>query len=319
MPRVVKTDGGILRVEPEHVMLLAPCGVEFAEEDARTEEALVEKCRDAVALLVLAEPITDAVLRELRHCRVVTRLGVGLDSIDVPAATARGIRVTNVPDSSTEEVALHALAMILSLIRRLPQFDASIRDGRWSYLEVGTGMRRAGTLTLGLVGFGRIGRRVAAGAATVGFRIVASDPAVPDDAIRSYGAEPLQLGELLTQSDVVSLHLPLQPSTRNLIDAAALARMKPGSILVNVSRGGIVDEDALVDALVGGHLASAGLDVFAQEPLPDVSRLRQAPNTLLTPHAAHWSPEAYDETIRKAFTDVARVLQGLEPRYPVSS
>jgi D-3-phosphoglycerate dehydrogenase / 2-oxoglutarate reductase len=238
--------------------------------------------------------------------------------VDVPAASERGIRVTNVPDANASEVASHALAMIMSLARRLPHFTAAIRNGTWSYLETGRGMRRFDQLQLGLVGFGRTGRRVAAAAAAVGFQVRAYDPLVPADAIAAAGATPAGLEEIITGSDIVSLHLPLNAETRNVIDANAIARMRDGAILVNVSRGGLVDETALAESLVAGHLSGAGLDAFESEPLPPDSPLLAIPSVLVSPHAGHYSQDSYRETIRKAFLDVARVLRGEEPVYPVN-
>lgn len=317
MTAVIKTDG-LLITEAEDVACLDGLGVDYREETCLTEDALIDKCRDAAGLLVLREPVTASVLDQLPECKVITRFGVGLDTVDVPAATERGIRVTNVPDANAPEVAAHALAMIMSLVRRLPHFTSAIRSGTWSYFETGQGMRRIDQLTLGVVGFGRTGRRVATAGAAIGFNVRAFDPLVPADVIRAGGAEPPDLEEIITGSDIVSLHIPLSPETRNLIDRAAISRMRDGAILVNVSRGGLVDETALAEALTAGRLAGAGLDAFAREPLPADSPLMNIPSVLLSPHAGHYSRESYRETVYKAFADVARVLRGEEPVYPVN-
>ena len=316
--KVVKTDGGILEIAPSDPHAFDGLNVSFAELDCATEDALIEECGDASALLVLREPITARVLDALNDLRVVARFGVGVDSIDIPAATERSVRVTNVPDANAGEVAAHALAMTLSLLRRLPRLDASIRRGEWSYLNAGRGMRRLSSLELGVVGFGRIGRILSAHAAALGFRVLAFDPAVVPAEMEALGVYPVGLDELLARADAVSLHVPLTEETRALIDSNAIARMKPGAVLVNTSRGGLVDEDALAAALRGGHLAGAALDAFEVEPLPTDSPLRSCNDVILTPHAAHYAEESYRETIEKAFADVARVLRGEEPVYAVN-
>jgi D-3-phosphoglycerate dehydrogenase / 2-oxoglutarate reductase len=319
MARVVKTDGGFLPLTDEDRALIVEIGAQLDEADCGTEEALIENCADADALLVLREPITAHVLDHLPSCKVVTRFGVGLDTVDVPAATERGIRVTNVPDANSGEVASHALAMILSLVRRLPHFDRAARRGDWNVPEIGRGMRRLDQLTVGVVGLGRTGSRLATAAGSLGFRVVGFDPFFTPADIRERGAEPLPLEELVASADVVSVHVPLIPETTHLIDRDAISRMKPGAIVVNVARGGIVDEDALLEALTEGRLSGAGLDSYEREPLPLDSPLLGAENLILSPHAGHYSQDSFRETIHKAVADVARVLQGSEPQYPVNS
>jgi D-3-phosphoglycerate dehydrogenase len=318
MRKVVKTDGGFLSLVDGDHEVLAGLNARIEELDCSTEEALIENCRDAVALLVLREPITAHVLDHLTECKVVARFGVGLDTIDIDAATKRGIRVTNVPDANASEVATHALAMILSLVRRLPQFDRATRRADWKVAEIGRGMRRVEQLVLGIVGLGRTGSRLAVAGSAVGFKVIAADPFASDDAIRSYGAQPVTFDHLIESADVVSLHVPLTADTKYLISREVIGIMKSGAILVNVARGGLVDEAALLDALSSNALAGAGLDTFEREPLPTDSFLLAAENLILSPHAAHYSLEANRETIRKAFEDVARVLRGESPEYPVN-
>jgi D-3-phosphoglycerate dehydrogenase len=316
--RVVKTDGGFLPLEDEDRALFAGLGARLDELDCPTEEALLEHCADASGLLVLREPITARVLDGLPVCRVVTRFGVGVETVDVLAARERGVQVTNVPDANYEEVAAHALAMILALCRRLFPFDRAARAGTWRAAQVGAGIRRLDRLQLGIVGLGRNGGRLATMASGLGLStIVAHDPLKSDAEIGSSGARAVSLNELLASSDVVSLHTPLTPETRHMIDARAIATMKEGAILVNVSRGGLIDEAALSRALETGRLGGAGLDAFETEPLPTTSTLVGLENVILTPHAAHYSQESLRETVRKACEDTARVLRGEPPRYPV--
>jgi D-3-phosphoglycerate dehydrogenase / 2-oxoglutarate reductase len=314
---VVKTDG-VLASVPGDVALLTEQGIEFREGSYLTEDELIENCRDADGLLVLREPITARVLEALPRCRVIGRFGVGLDSIDVAAATARGVRVTNVPDSNLAEVATHALAMALALCRRLPLYDRSVRRGEWDFEGPGAGVRRPSALRFGLVGLGKIGARVASGASAIGFDVQAHDPYLGDDQVRALGARPVGFDELIESSDVLSLHVPLTPETRLLLDERALARMPPGAVLVNVSRGGLLDERALADAIVSGRLAGAGIDVFDHEPPTEDNPLRGLDRVILTPHTAHYSADSYAETRRKAFLDVRAVLTGASPSYPVN-
>lgn len=269
--------------------------------------------------MVLREPITARVLDALPQLRVIGRFGVGLDSIDVQAATNRGIVVTNVPDSNITEVATHAVALALALTRRLHRYDRSIRSGKWDFEGPGAGVRRVSTQVFGLLGFGKIGQRVAASAKAIGFEVWAHDPFMSDEAISSHGVRPATFSDLIAGADVVSIHVPLIESTRNLIGAAELAKFKAGANLINVSRGGLVDEVALAAAVAGGHLAGAGLDTFAVEPLASNSPLRDLENVILSPHAAHYSAESYAETRLKAFRDVARVLGGKTPFYAVNA
>ena len=199
--------------------MLAAASLSFEEIDGSTENALIEQAADAAALLVTKEPITARVLDHLEACRVVTRFGVGLDTVDVPAATERGIQVTNVPDANFKEVAAHALAMILALQRRLPQFDAATRRGDWN-LAVGGEMRRLDELVLGIVGVGRIGGALAPPARALGFTVLGFDPHLDDATVRERGAEPVLFDHLLSSSDVISLHVPLSEETRGLSAAS---------------------------------------------------------------------------------------------------
>lgn len=314
---VVKTDG-VLASSPDDIALLTERGIGFREGAYLTEDELIDNCRDADGLLVLREPITARVLRELSRCRVIGRFGVGLDSVDVAAATARGIRVTNVPEANVSEVATHALAMALSLSRRLPLYDASVRAGRWDFEGPGVGVRRPSRQTFGLIGLGKIGARVAHAACAVGFRVQAHDRYVDDAEIRAHGIVPVTLDEVIETSDILSLHIPLTEETRALLDRPRLRRMPVGAVLVNVSRGGLVDEAALAEAIASGHLAGAGIDVFDSEPLGAQSPLRGLDRVILTPHTAHYSADSYAETRRTAFLDVRSVLSGQRPRHAVN-
>lgn len=310
--KVVKTDGIIPTPADWHARLAA-IGADLVEATCLNDASMIAACADADAIMVLREPVGAPVIAALRQCRVVTRFGIGVDTIDLPAAAAAGITVTNVPDANVEEVATHALALALSLDRRLTAFDRVVRDGQFGVLGVGQGIRRQTERTFGVLGVGKIGRRVVERAMALGYRVIAHDPvgAVPA------GVEPVGLDALIERSDILSLHVPLTAETENVIDAVAINRMPAGAMLVNVSRGGLVDEAALAAALHDGRLSGAGLDTFAIEPLPADSPLRDAPNLLLSPHAAHFSSDSFDELLEKAIADVIRVLTGEVPHYPV--
>lgn len=315
---VVRTDG-ILEIAQEDVDALSERGLRFREARCTTEDEVIEQAAGAAGLLVLAEPITARVLDALPALEAVARFGVGVDTIDVDAATERGVRVLNVPDSNSGDVALHAVAMITGLVRRLPQLNAAVRAGRWSFRDGGGSLHRATHTTIGVVGFGRIGRLVAAHCAALGFVVVVHDPLADPAAIEGAGHRAVDtLGELLTASDVVTVHVPLTAQTRNLIGADQIALMRPDAILVNVSRGGLVDENALAHAVASGALSGAGLDATTVEPLPSDSPLRDLPGVIITPHAGHFSQETLRDTIHRAFLDVARVLTGAPPRNPVN-
>jgi phosphoglycerate dehydrogenase-like enzyme len=298
---------------------LAAHDIELIERSCPTEEELIEHGREADALLVIGEPLTAKVIEQLDRCRVIARFGAGLDNVDIDAATAKGIQVTYVPGASVEEVSDHALAMIFSLARRMPDLDAATRSGDWSVLGELPPFRRLVDQTVGIIGLGRIGQVLARKVRGLGMDLVAYDPFLDDAAVSALGAHPLSLDELLATSDYVSIHTPLMPETRHLLGAAELARMKPTACLINVARGGVVDQAALVAALGEGRLAGAGVDVFEAEPLPLDDPLLASGNVILSPHAAHHSLESMNELRGRVIADVAAVLAGEEPHFPVNA
>jgi D-3-phosphoglycerate dehydrogenase / 2-oxoglutarate reductase len=276
-------------------------------------DQVLEIAADADAILNTYLPWDAASIERLTACRVIARYGIGVDNVDLEAAASRGIVVTNVPDYSVEEVATHALALILALVRKLDVANAKVRRGEWG-LEGIRPIRRLSTMTFGLVGLGRIGRKIAAPLQALGAEVVGYDPYLsPAPDLPAL----VDLEDLLGAADVVSLHLPLTAETRGLIDREALGKMKEGAILVNTSRGPLVELEAVIEALSTGHLASAGLDVFDVEPL-DPSRVENVPNLVATPHMAYYSEEALQESQRKAATQVMKVLTGEPPDYRVN-
>lgn len=313
---VVKTDG-MLEVDHEQLDCFQGLDVKFIDQECLTEDALIATCAEADGILALREPFTARVIAELKKCKVISRFGVGLDSIDLTAAAEAGITVTNVPDSNTEEVATHTLAMLLHLNRKLRTYDEALRSGKWDPMTVGAGIQRPAQTVVGVVGMGRIGKLVAERAQGLGFHVWAYDPFLDDGGCARLGVRRVELDTLFSQADAVSLHVPLNDQTRNMVNTERIAGMKKGAVLINVSRGGLVDEDALAEALTSGHLAGAALDAFAEEPTPPENPLLKAPNTLFSPHAAHYSQQSYIEVRTKAFADLAAVLRGEAPRYAV--
>ncbi|MFC0080803.1 C-terminal binding protein [Aciditerrimonas ferrireducens] len=309
--RVVLTDQVFPDTTIERAIIEAAGG--SLEVASGSREEVLRAAEDADALLTTYFALAREDLARLRHCRIVARYGIGVDNVDVAAALERGIAVTNVPDYCIEEVAAHALALTLALLRRVPQGHAEVLAGRWR-VDPLRPLRRPSSLTLGLVGYGRIARRVAEGARALGLNIVVHDPYLSAD---PPGARRLgSLEALLEASDVVSVHCPLTPETRGLIGPAELARMRPGAVLVNTSRGPLVQLPAVIQALREGRLAGAGLDVTDPEP-PDPTLLRDVPGLLVTPHVAYYSEEALAESQRKAATQVVKAMTGQPLDYPV--
>ena len=276
---------------------------------AENIETLVRMHQPAGILTCWAEVSAGAIAAS-DPLRIVARLGVGLDNIAVGAATERGIWVTNVPDYCVEEVSDHALAFALAWTRGLVHFDREVRTGRWE--PAGAKLRRLADLTCGIIGFGRIGRATARKFGAFGCRLLANDPGAHGEV---EGVSFVDLDALLDQSDIVVVHAPLLASTRHLINCDRLALMPRGSLLINVSRGGIVDTDAVSSALQSGHLSAVGLDVLESEPRVPASLLDQ-PGAMLTPHVAFSSDASLIELRRRAAEEVVRVLKGDAPNEP---
>ena len=272
-------------------------------------EALVREHRPA-GILTCWAPVSAQAIEAAPDLKIVARLGVGLDNIAVDAATARSVLVTNVPDYCVEEVSDHAIGFALAWTRGLVFFDREIRAGRW--IPSDARLRRLASLTCGLIGYGRIGRATARKFAAFGCRVLAHDPFMPADAA---GVEPASLEDVLRQSDIVVIHAPLTNGTHHLIDPNRIALMKAGSLLINVSRGAIVDTEAVVEALRLGHLSAAALDVIESEPTVPQALLDQ-PGAMLTPHVAFSSDASLLELRRRAAEEVVRVLRGEAPHNP---
>jgi D-3-phosphoglycerate dehydrogenase / 2-oxoglutarate reductase len=320
-PMVVITDSDLASSDDE--LVLREAGLRTERLQARTEADLIAALTrlNPDALIVQWAPVSGAVLDAAPRCRLISRLGIGYDMIDVAAATERGVAVANTPDYCVDEVVAHTLAMSLWLLRGLGRYDTAVRRGEWSAAAPYPAACRPSESIIGVIGLGRIGSRVASQARALGFGVLAADPYATAPA----GVELTGLEDLLRRSDLVTLHAPLTDQTRLLIRGETLGLMRPGALLVNTCRGGLVDEAAVAAAIRSGRLAGAALDVFAVEPLPAASPLRSLPNVLLTPHAAWYSPASLAQLPVQAARQVVDFLAGrpvgsiINPQYAAAA
>lgn len=296
--------------------VLSRAGAELHLAKEATPEAMLAVGKPADGVLVTYAKVTAEIIRQMPRCKVISRFGIGVDNVDIPAATSQGIVVTKVPDYCLDEVSDHAMALLLALIRKIPASNARTQTGRWEMSAVVPIHRLRGTV-LGLVGFGRIPQLVAPKAKAFGMKVVAYDPYIPAEVLRKEGVQGVSFDELVMISDYISIHTPLMPETRHLFSADVFSRMKPEAYLVNTARGPIVDEAALAVALDRKQLAGAALDVMETEP-PVGSPLLGRDNVIITPHTSFYSEESLVELQTKAADEVVRVLTGQRPRNPVN-
>jgi D-3-phosphoglycerate dehydrogenase len=309
--KVVITD--YIYGEPdEEARILGAIGAELELHDCKTEDEVLEVTRDADGVLNTYAPMPRRVIEGLRECKAIARYGIGFDTIDVDAATEKGIAVMNVPTYCVDEVADHALALILAASRKVLHFDRSIRSGRWDWRD-GKPIQRLRTQTLGLVAVGRIGRALVERIRPIGMRVIAFDPYVPDDKMKEMGIEPVSLDELLAESDIISVHTPLTKETRHMLAYEQFRKMKRTAILVNTSRGPVINVSDLARALEEKHIALAALDVLEKEPPAKDDPILKLENVILTPHTAFYSEGSVRESKITASGDVARVLTGKRP------
>jgi D-3-phosphoglycerate dehydrogenase / 2-oxoglutarate reductase len=315
MLKVLLTDQVFPTIDVERE-ILAQVGAEIVVLDDPSPESIRDHGSEAVALLNTYAAIDEETFSQLKACKIVARYGIGVDNIDLDAAREHGVRVTNVPDYCVEEVADHTLALILAATRKIVVGDTHVKTGGWGIDPLKPVHRLRGR-ALGLIGFGNIARSVASRAQAFGLTVRAHDPFIDEGVFHSANVERVaSIDRLLEASDVVSVHVPLLEETRGLIDDRAIGLMRPGAVLVNTSRGPIVEVEAVVSGLRRGHLGGAGLDVFPTEP-PDDSLLRDVDNLVTTPHAAFYSEDSIRESQTKAAGCIAAVLRGEEPLYKV--
>ena len=306
------TDHVFHDVEPERAAAAA-LGAELRVGQCRTPEEVLAITRDADAVLNCYAPMPTNVIENLQRCKIIARYGIGVDTVDLAAATHKGIVVTNVPEYCIDEVSDHALALLLSWARKIVVASRAVRSGSWQLADV-TPIRRLSGQTLGLVGLGKIALRLSAKAQALGLRVIGYDPYVPPERVAPLNITASSLDDVLNQSDFISVHAPLTPETRGMLNAAAFAKMKPTAVVINTARGPLIDEAALIGALTEQRIAGAALDVTPGEPPPADSPLRTLQNVILTPHIAYYSEESLRDLQQEAVNEVLRALRGEPPK-----
>jgi D-3-phosphoglycerate dehydrogenase len=298
--------------------ILAEADTELTQTTVRTEDAVIDAVQGAEGLIVdAATPVTREVFESVDSLQVVGRAGIGVDNVAVDAAEDHGVPVVYVPDYCVDEVATHALALLLSTVRNVHRFDRRTTDGEWDWKD-GKPIHRLRGSTLGLVGFGKISRRLATMVQGMGLTVLTHDPYVPSHECTHFDVDSVSFEELLDRSEYVSVHVPLYEETRGLFDEGAFDQMRDDAILINTARGPVVNENALLAALDDGEIARAGIDVMETEP-PDESPLLGREDVVVTPHTSWYSEESRRDLSEDVARDVARVLTGDEPHYPVDS
>ncbi|WP_296815815.1 C-terminal binding protein [Megasphaera sp.] len=314
--KVYVTDYDYGTLEPEKNEV-AKIGAVLVPTQSKTEDAIIENCKDADGLLNQYAPITRKVMESLPNLKVVGRYGVGVNTVDLKAATDLGIQVVNVPDFCMDEVSNQAIALMMACHRKLNLLNHQTHHDGWDY-QIAKPIQRLWGQTLGLLGFGRIPRMVAQKMKAFGLKILAYDPYVSPEVGAQEGVEILPLKDVLMQSDIVSVHVPLTKDTENLLNDETLSWMKPTAIVVNTSRGPLIDEAALYRALKDGKIGYAGLDVTVHEPIEKNNPLLTLDNVIITPHIAWYSEESEIDLKTKAARGVANVLSGKKAKYLVN-
>jgi len=313
--KVIVTDYSYPNLDPERKVFKS-YDIELTDFNGKidTEEKLIQATKDADAVIVQFAKINKRVIDNLERCKLIVRYAIGLDIIDINAATERKIMVANVPDYCIDEVSNHAIALMMAMTRKVHFMDRKVREGKQNF-ELAMPIHRNSEITLGIIGYGRIGKTVAKKLNNFGLhRIVYYDPYIDDNAY----AEKVGFDVLLSESDIISLHAPATNETQNMINAEAFSKMKKGAYLINTARGAIIDEDALEWALSEKILAGAGLDVFHSEGIEDKKRFFLFDNVLITPHIAWYSEQSFKELQKKTAEQVIEALYQGKPRYWVN-
>jgi len=313
MPKkVLVTDYVWPSVDPEREVL-GQADIELVVAPNGDEKTLADLAQNVDGILTCFAKVTENVVKSAQKCVVISRYGVGVDNIAVETSTEHGILVTYVPDYCVDEVSDHIMALILSWNRRIVLFDKDTKTNGWGNAGLGMRIMRLRGKKIGVVGFGRIGRAVASKASAFGLEILAYDPMLTADAVAEHGATMVDLNTLLTESDFITLHSPLNPSTKNMIGKDELDLMKPEAFLINAARGGLIEENALYNSLISKQIAGAGLDVV-EDIAPELNhRILQLDNVIVTPHTAFFSQEAVLELEQRAAQEVVRALTGQMP------
>ncbi len=316
-PLVVVTDSPFPSLDPAR-KALEVANAEVVQAPSSSEEDIIKAAENADAILVTYAKLNENILRSLKKCKAIGRFGIGVDNIDLKVAGELGISVNYVPDYCLDEVSDQAMAMIISMARKIPQSNKLVQSGRWEMPAV-VPMYRLRGKTVGLIGFGNIPRLMTPKAQAFGFNVIAADPYAPKELFEKFGVESVTMDDLYERSDFISVHAPLLPETKGLVNRDAFKKMKDTAIIVNTARGPLINEKDLIEALDNNEIGGAGLDVVETEPLPADSALIGRDNVILAPHTAFYSVEALEELQAKAASDVARVLNGEEPLYPIKA
>jgi D-3-phosphoglycerate dehydrogenase / 2-oxoglutarate reductase len=314
--KVVVTDYEFQTLAPEKEVL-SLLDVEFVAAQCHTEEEVIAVCKDADAIINQYAPISTKVIESLENCKVISRYGVGVNTIDVDTATQKGIVVGNVTDYSVDEVSDHAFALLLALARKVVKLNSEVKNGVWNF-NLGKPIFRLRGRILGLVGLGRIPQALAKKAQSFGLSIIAYDPYIPQEVANQLNIKLVELNDLFKESDYISVHAPLTKDTRGLISDEQLNLAKKDLFIINTARGPVIDESALIRALQAGKITGAGLDVTEYEPIQPDNPLLKMENVIITPHVAWYSEQSEIELKRKTAQNVADVLSGYYPKYLVN-
>jgi D-3-phosphoglycerate dehydrogenase len=313
---VVVTDYGFPDLKQEEEVLL-PMGVQLISGQCKTPEEVLRMAKQADAIITERAPITKEVIDSLERCKIIVRYGVGVDNVDIEAAKARNIPVVNVPDYGTGEVADHAMSLLLSSVRKIPQIVAQVRRGVWQITPCRPIMGLQGK-TLGIAGFGNIGRDVARRAQSFGINTIGYDPYVQQPVFEQMNTQKVDWNELLEKSDMISVHLPLTPDTKHIFNHDAFERMKSTAYLINTSRGAVVHTESLIAALTNNQIAGAALDVLEQQPVSPDSPLLKIEQCFITSHCAWYSESSLNRLQRHAALEVKRIFSGERPKHIVN-
>jgi D-3-phosphoglycerate dehydrogenase len=313
---VVVTDYGFPDLKEEEGVLL-PMGAELVTGQCKTAEEVLRLAKQADAIITERAPITKEVIDSLERCKIIVRYGVGVDNVDIEAAKARNIPVVNVPDYGTGEVADHAMSLLLSSVRKIPQIVAQVRRGVWQTTPCLPIMGLQGK-TLGLAGFGNIGKDVAKRAQSFGINTIGYDPYVQEPVFEQMNTQKVDWHELLEKSDMISVHLPLTGDTKHIFNQAAFERMKSTAFLINTSRGAVIHTESLIEALTNNQIAGAALDVLEQQPISPDSPLLKIEQCFITSHCAWYSESSVNRLQRHAALEVKRILTGERPKHIVN-
>lgn len=315
--KVVVTDYDFRDLSYEEKVLSELPNLEFVKGKARTEEEVIELAKDADGIINQYAPISAKVVEQLEKCKVISRTGVGVNTIDIPTATEKGIYVCNVPDYCMDEVSDHALALLMSWARKVVLLNSYVKNKVWDFKK-GVPIHRFNTQTVGVLGFGRIPRSLVKKLLAIGFNVMVYDPYVPDEEIIKAQAKPASMEEIFQQADFVSVHTPLTKETKGIINKDLFNQAKTSLVIINTSRGPVINEADLIEALRSGQIAGAALDVVEEEPIQPDNPLLEMDNVILTPHAAWYSEESEEEMRTKCARNVLQALKGETPTYLVN-